>query len=423
MNQISRKFSQITPALMRHLLGRNSAPYERILQYVRAQKDIWITTQGDYISWWQERENATLSIRVEQGQCYIWASTERAVIEQFPGEFVEGGAIPCPNATFTGECKVAIDPALKHKDILVEILKREGILNYEFATTGDFYLPTAELEPLLADIAEHLFRRQGRPEEADVARVRQIVIDTLGKRNLPLLRVWYHPRVGNMIPKAVFSSRYDVDRAITNLKQIRKLERKYEVESTLYIRAFCPFYADADVQKLAAQPWCSEIALHGEFVTTARHCGDEFKAALVEKERLEKLAARPILGVGMHGGELANNRSENTDGAVQQAEILYDTTPRPSNYYFPFRKIVDTDGGFSRSYAMAHALADVNIPADQLYGRTFYERTIAMMDKIYRTNGVFVLMLHPVYFGLFSYLSRPKNLVTIVRYLSEYLKP
>ena len=423
MTEISKKISQIKPAIMRHLLGRNSAPYERILQYVRARQDIWITTQGDYILWWQERENTTLSIRVEEGRCHVWTSSQRAVVEEFPGTFVETGVVSCPDATFTGECKITIDPALQYRDILVEVLKREGILNYTFDVTGDFLLPTAELEPLLAEIAEHLFKRQGRPEEADVARVRQIVIETLGKRNLPLLRVWYHPRVGQMIPMAVFSSRYDVDRAITNLAQIRKLERKYGTESTLYIRPFCPFYEDADVRKLARAPWCSEIALHGEFVTTARRYGDEFKAAVAEKEHLEKLAAKPVLGVGMHGGELANNRSENTDGAVQQAAFLYDTTPRPANYYFPFRKIIDIDGGFSRSYALAHALSDVNIPADQLYGRTFYERAIAMMDKIYRTNGVFVLMLHPVYFGLFSYLSRPKNLMTLMRYFTEYLKP
>jgi hypothetical protein len=175
----------------------------------------------------------------------------------------------------------------------------------------------------------------------------------------------------------------------------------------LYLRAFCPFYTDRAIKELAAQPWCSEIALHGEFVTNARKYGDELKAAEAEKMHLEKLTGRPVLGVAMHGGELTNNRSEQTEDAIQQADLLYDTTPRISRYFFPFRKFVN--GRLSKAYSLSHALSDVNIPADGDYGRVFHEKAITKMDEIYAQNGIFVLLLHPEYFGFFEYLAQPKN--------------
>ncbi|HXV98700.1 MAG TPA: hypothetical protein VEC93_09765, partial [Anaerolineae bacterium] len=185
-------------------------------------------------------------------------------------------------------------------------------------------------------------------------------------------------------------------------------------------RSFCPFYGDGQVEELAAKPWCSEIALHGEFVTNARRYGDEFKAAAAEVVHLERLTGRPILGVGMHGGELAYNRSEQTDEVMQQAGLLYDTTPRPGRYYFPFKKMVK--GQLGQSYCLAHASSDVDVPANQEYGRVFYERTMAKMNEIKAQNGVFVLMLHPEYFGFFAYLFRPVNWPPLFKFSAGFFK-
>lgn len=417
---LPQKLQRIQRALVRHLVAKNSQPYEQILQYVRAHGDIWITSQGAYMAWWQEREQATCRVIVSEGMCRVQTSLKNAVIEKFPGQFLEESTIPCEQTNYSGEVWLTLDRAIEKKEILIEILKREGILNFRVANEGEFMLSHQEVDPLLEEIEERWRQQHGRWLEADVAAIRQVVIDKLTSRQLPLLRVWYHPRVNGSVTKAVFSPRFDVDRAITNLAHIRALENRYDVPSTLYIRAFCPFYSAEEITRIAAAPWCSEIALHGEFVTHARYYGDEFKAAIAEKTHLEKLTGRSVVGVGMHGGELSWNRSEHTDEVIQKAGLLYDTTPRPAHYYFPFKKILQ--GQLSQSYALSHALSDVNVPVGKDYDKVFYEQAVAKMDEIYHQHGVFVLMMHPEYFGFFSYLAQPKNWQPLVKFSAGYFR-
>lgn len=405
-------------SLLRHLLAHNTRPYQQILYYIRSRPDIWIASQGEYIDWWQRREKASLKITVADGLCRVETSLNEAVIEQFPGQFLDSTSVACAGAKFSGEVWLTIDSTLEKKELLIELLKREGIMNFRVAATGEFVLGQADVGVLLEEIETKLSQR-GCLFEADVVAVRQLVLDKLAAYNLPLLRIWYHPRLNGVIPKAVFSVRYDVDRAITNMSQIRALELKYNAPSTLYLRTFCPFYGDQEIRHLASQPWCSEITVHGEFVTNARHYGDEFKAARAEKNHLEKLIGRPILGVSMHGGELAYNRSDNTAQAIEEAGFLYDTTPT-FFYYFPYRAIVN--GQLSQSYTLCHTLSDVRMPPGWNYGRVFYEQAVARMNKIYEQHGVFVLLLHPIYFGLFSYLSQPKNLYRLIKFMIQLFK-
>jgi hypothetical protein len=387
---------------------------------MRAQDDIWIVSQGEYIEWWQQRENSPLKITVSDGRCHIHFPLDQAVIEKFPNEFLDSPTIPCPEATFSGEVWITVDSAQEKKEILIEILKREGILNFRVADEGEFMLSRQELTGLLEEIESRMCQRQGRLLEADIGAVRQIVRNKLATHHLPLLRVWYHPRLNGVIMRAVFSARYDIDRAITNVASIRFLEQKYDVPSTLYLRAFCPFYTDQAIKELAAQPWCSEIALHGEFITNSGKYGDELRAAEAEKTHLEKLSGRPIRGVAMHGGELTDNRSKRTENAIQEANLLYDTTPRPRRYFFPFRKFVN--GRLSNAYSLSHALSDVNIPADGDYDQAFYENAIAKMKEIYAQNGIFVLLLHPEYFGFFEYLAHPKNWMLLISFFWRYFE-
>lgn len=419
--KLLQKLSQVKPAFVRHVASSNVEPYEQILKYVRTYDDVWIAAQGEYMAWWQQRENASLAITVFDGRCRVQTSLEHAVLEKFPGEFLKTYEVDCPETAFAGEVWITIDSALEHKEILIEILKREGILNYKIAERGPFMLCRQDVGELLAEIKDRVRERQGRLLEADVSTIRQVVLDKLAVQRLPLIRVWYHPRRNGRVIRMVFSARYDVDRAITNLGQIRALEQKYDAPSTLYMRSFCPFYSDQDVAYLAAQPWCSEIALHGEFVTNGRnHYGDEIKAAAAEKIHLEKVTDRPVLGVGMHGGELSGNVSPQTEQAMEQAGFLYDTTPRPRRYYFPYRPAVN--GHLSTTYSFPHALSDVNISPGRRYGREFYEQARAKFDEIYEQNGIFVLMLHPVYFGFWAYLAKPRNWLPLLKFMMNYVK-
>lgn len=425
MIRIAKKVQSVQPALRRHLFGRNSRPYERILQHIRTQDDIWVTTQGDYIDWWREREAMQFTVRVEQGLCHLHTSSPSAIVEHFHAEsdereFLNRDRVPCPQSDYTGEIRLTIDRAIKHQAFLVELLRREGILNFQVGSEGDFFLSAAELDPLLEPAYARLIERKDQPAEQDVAAIREQVRAKLASRGVPLLRIWYHPRVNGRVPMAVFSPRYDVDRAISNMRSIRSLEQKYGVESTLYIRAFCPFYSDAAVTDLSAQPWCPELALHGEFVTNGRVYGGEHGAAIAERAHLEQITRRSIAGAGMHGGELTNNLTGATSEALAGAAIGYDTTPRPRpGNYLPYRRIID--GKFSNVFGLAHALSDINIEATGSYGERFYQETVTTMRQIRTANGVFVLMLHPEYFGFFSYLSKPSNLAALARYMTNYL--
>ncbi|MEM7031754.1 MAG: hypothetical protein AAF629_19525 [Chloroflexota bacterium] len=414
-----RNVTQVLPSIIRQLTVNNMQVYERMLQTIREREDVWITSQGDYMAWWLDREAATLQISVSNQQCTVSTSLDQAVIEQIDRGFVETNIVDCPATDFEGEVWITLSPDIEKLDLLKQILKREGIINFREGASGDFLLTQTELGSHLETIEENVIRRRGKFFEADIDVIRQIIIDKLAARKLPLFRLWYHPKVNGVITQAVFSPRYDVDRAITNMAHIRALELKYDVKSTLYIRAFCPFYSDKLVQGLAQSSWCPELVLHGEFVTTAARLGDEYKAAKAEKQHLEAITGQPILGVGMHGGELTDNRSPNTDGAVSEAGFLYDTTPRPGKDFLPSRKMIN--GQFSNAFTLPHALGDIEIPVNRDYADNFYSRVVTKMDEIYEHRGVFVLMLHPVYFGFLNYLSKPGNWPPLFKFMVQYV--
>jgi len=404
------RLGRMKRTVFRHLMMRNYVVYEQVLKAIRARGDIWMTSQGEYMLWWQKRENTTLRVVAADGMCTVTSPLEGAVFEKFPGEFLRAPGVPCEKAGFSGEVWLTIDDTLEKKALLIELLKREGILNFRVAKEGEFLLSHEDLGALLKGIDIKLHERD-RLFEADIAAVRQVIIDKLAERGLPLLRIWYHPKINGTIVKAVFSPRYDVDRAITNVARIRKLEQKYGVTSTLYLRAFCPFYSDRDVRALASSAWCTDIGLHGEFARSARRYGDEFSAARAEKEHLEGLIERPVIGLCMHGGELTCNVSKDTLDAAERAGFLYDTTSR-MGYYLPYRPSVS--GQMGRAYRLNHAFGDIKVPPGRNYRQEFHDKVLEKMDKVYNQNGVFVLTLHPVYFGFFSYFLHPRNFARLV---------
>lgn len=402
--------SRFNRAAVRHLTMRNYDAYEQVLKAIKARGDIWMVSQGEYMAWWQRRNEATLRITVTDGICQAESSLEGegAVFEKFPSS----GTAECENAQFSGEVWLTIDSTLEKREVLIEILKREGILNYRVAQDGDFFLSREEMTPLLSRIDTKL-HKQDWPLKIDINAIRQLIIDKLAEHGLPLVRIWYHPVIDGTIIKAVLSPRYDVDRAITNLSRIRALEQKYGVTSTLYLRAFSPFYSDRNIKALASSAWCTEIGLHGEFARNSRQYGDEFSAAGAEKQHLERLVGRPVVGVCMHGGEMTSNVNKHTTDVLEKTGFLYDTTPGMS-YYLPFRPI--KNGEVRDIYLLNHVFGDIKVPSSRHYTRDFYEKVMEKMNKVYEHNGVFVLTLHPVYFNFFAYLFHPRNFARLVRF-------
>jgi hypothetical protein len=412
------KLRQLQRTLVRHLTMRDCRAYERLLKHVQARGDVWMTSQGTYVAWWQERGKSTLRVTVSDGVCRAESSLKNAAVEKFPGEFVPAGMVRCDGSSFSGEVWLTVDSTLEERELLIELLKQEGILNFRVARDGEFFLSRQEVAPLLTTIDAKL-RERSRLFEADISLIRQLIVDKLAARGLPLLRIWYHPVIAGKVIQAVLSPRYDVDRAITNVARVRRLEQRYGVISTLYLRVFCPFYSDRDIRALARSAWVTEIGLHGEFVRNAGRYGDEFAAARAEKEQLERLIGRPVVGLCMHGGELTLNVSENTLDAVEQAGFLYDTTSR-MGYYLPYRPIVN--GRMGNCYRLNHAFGDIKVSPGRNYAREFYEQAAEQMDRVYEQNGVFVLTLHPVYFGFSSYLLRPRNIGRLVRFFWDRVR-
>jgi hypothetical protein len=450
---IAQEIVQVLPFLGRHLIANQLAPYKRVLAHVREKPEIWATTQGDFVAWWMTRDQATLEVTVSDGQCHVSTSLEDAVIELISedvGEqpcFLDTDTLSCPETTHSGPVWITINPALAKKATLIELLKREGILNLCISSDGPFNIGPEDVGSLLDEVGAKMQSPWGESFEPQVRALCRVVASKLAKHHVPLLRVWYHPRINGTVMRAAFSPRFDIDRAITNVARIQALEAEYGIPSTLYVRVFCPFYSEQSVAQMVAASKLSEIALHGEFVTHAQRYGDEMAAAASEKAHLETLTGRPIAGVAMHGGELAFNRSENTERAIQRAGLLYDTTLGPTEYYFPFRRIAN--GGVSDYFVLPHAMSDVALlpfkpirtrvngriqkhyslalmcqelrkSSPGAYNRLFEETAITTMEAVYDLGGVFVLAMHPSYFGFLSYITRPTNLRHFVSFLRTY---
>ena len=109
---MGQKLVQILPFLARNLVAHQAQPYERALAQISKRKEIWTPSQGEYIQWWKEREQARLDVTVVDGQCHVSTSLENAVIERFPvgvrtngsqdgseRELLECARVPCPGTT------------------------------------------------------------------------------------------------------------------------------------------------------------------------------------------------------------------------------------------------------------------------------------------------------------------------------------
>jgi len=408
-------------ALQRHLKANSLPSYEKVLQTIAARDDIWATSQGEYVAWWSKRRDASLKVWVADGQ--VWASTDldRAALEKVPDQFLpseEATACGACDSSFSGEVQIVVDASLMRQELLVDALQREGIMNTTVGESGEFLL-SHELDPLLEEMETHLRQQMLGHYNQDILKVRDAVTAMLAERGLPLIRIWYHPQRNGRVVRAVFSPRYDVDRAITNMPKIIETERKYGASSTAYVRTDQPFYGDADIVALDALSPLHEVALHAEFATHALRYGGDLTAAQIEKTHLERVLGRPVMGISLHGGELTNNRSPSVWKAIEHCRFGYDTSHGPMPYYLPYRQF-NGDGRLETTYRLRYHFRDIDPMLLGQRGRTnggFYEYAMATLDQVYQHNGVMVLLLHPIYFGFFQYLCRPRNLFRFVQFV------
>jgi hypothetical protein len=218
--------------------------------------------------------------------------------------------------------------------------------------------------------------------------------------------------------KAVFSPRHDVERALTNVPKIVKLEHENHAGSTVYIRVFQPFYRDNEIRDLTTLPYPVEIALHAEFFAHAAKHGSEEAAAKADMQHLAQVVGRPVTGVSNHGGELVENYTPNYWGAVEDAGFLWTISQRAFPYYLPYRWLTD-DGRLSNTYCICYQFRDIGIPYED-FENAFYEQALKDLDQAAQHGGALVLMFHPGFFGFFSYLRKPKNFARLAAFLPTY---
>ncbi len=392
------KISLMKRAVERYTKIQSYRPYERVLQSVRARGDVWMASQGEYASWWDRRHGASLSITVSEARCNVRSDLEGAVFEKFPGEFLTSLTVGCADCTFSGDVQLVVDASLVQKDLLIEALRREGIMNTSIGEHGEFFL-SHELDEILEKMEGHLRRQELAEYDETIVAVRDSVVATLAKQGLPLIRIWYNPRIDGKVMKGVFSPRHDVERALTNVPRIMKLEHEYGAGSTVYIRVFQPFYTDKEISELTSLPGPVEIALHAEFFAHAEKHGSEEAAAKADKEHLKALVDRSVAGVSNHGGELVENYTPNYWGAVEGAGFLWTISQRAFPYYLPYRWLTK-DGRLSDTYCICYQFRDIGIPYEN-FEESFYEQALKDLDQAVDHGGMLVLMFHPGFFGFF----------------------
>ncbi len=199
---------------------------------------------------------------------------------------------------------------------------------------------------------------------------------------------------------------------------IHGLEAKYGARSTAYLRPAGPFYGAREIRSYLERLGGNEIALHGEFVTTSARFGDEFKAAAGEKRLLEYITGTEASGVCMHGGELNSNYTANTRSAVEAAGFKYETMYR-NGCFHPLHLPAGVQP--MRTLSIGQHFADLNVAPGPTFERELERALVERFEQAAAAGGVFVPVLHPLYFDLAHYLSRAENIYRLASFMPGYL--
>jgi len=407
--------------ILRHRYVKNRPAYESFLEHMDAYGDVWKVPQREVATWWEARQAAVLELRVTaSGNTGISCSLKDSVVEIDGKELrIPPFEISIPCSLERGEIGITFDCETRHVDFLREVL---GHLGYGHLTQahppGKADIGRDMLTPVLQKLRETALLHWNYSDE-DIAALRGLVRRAHHERGIPELRLWTLPHRGRHPYRVCVSSRFDVDKAIINMPLINELEAKHGLRSTAYLRPMGLFYGSRDIRRFRSRAGGNEIALHGEFVTSARQrFGDEFQAAIGEKKRLEWMIGQEVAGVCMHGGELSHNFSQNTRAAIEAAQFKYETMYR-NNYYLPLH--LPIDGGVMRTLSIGQHFADLNVTPDRDFAEELLKTFIDRFSKAAAVGGVFVPVLHPLYFDAFHYLCYPENLYRLGAYLPKYV--
>ena len=408
-------------AITRNRYVRNRSAYRELLAHIETHGDVWKAPQREVAAWWQRRQGATLDLRVaEHGTLEVRCGLEGSVVEIGGNELrVPPFTSPVSSSLPTGATEITFhcDPA--DQDFAREIFAHLGYAHVTPVYLNDVADVKQEtLKPIFARLRDmaNVHQRYG---EEDIAALRAAVRAAHERHGVPELRLWTLPHRDGLPYRVCVSPRFDVDKAIVNMPLIHDLEGSHGMRSTAYVRPCGPFYGAREIGRYLERLGGNEIALHGEFVTTARRrFGDEFKAAAAEKRLLEFITGEEAAGVCMHGGELSYNMSQSTRPAIEAAGFKYETMYRNS-YFHPLH--LPNGLATLRTLTIGQHFADLNVKP----GRDFAEELLASLvdrfSKASAVGGVFVPVLHPLYFDLAHYLANVENLFRLGAYMPRYV--
>jgi hypothetical protein len=408
-------------ALRRQYYVKPRSAYTDFLRGIGARGDVWMVPQREVAAWWEARQAAEIRIvAAGGGGARISCDLERAVVE------IDGKELRIPpfetaasSEAGRGDVCIAYDCCTRLASFALEVFGHFGY-GHVRPQSADRRpdIQCGDLEPILDRLRRNALLHWNYVNE-DIEALRGLVRRAHRARGLPELRLWPLPHYRGRPHRVCVSSRFDVDRAIVNMPLIHEIEGKCGLRSTAYLRPMGPFYGAREITRYRAQVGGNEIALHGEFATTARRrFGDETAAAAAEKKLLEEIIGERVAGVCMHGGELHYNVTENTRGAIEAARFKYETMYQ-NQYYLPLH--LPAGDGVMRTLSIGQHLMDVSVPVGPGFVadlRAAFDRHLSQAESV---GGVFVPVLHPLYFSIAHYLRYPENTFRLAAFVPKYL--
>ncbi len=407
--------------IMRHMYARPRPPYERFLEHIHSRGDVWMVPQREVASWWEARQSSEIVLTPAAGGAIgVSCELNRSVVEVDGAELkIPPFDIPAPaGARAPGAC-ITFKCHARLERFALEVFGHFGYGHVKLAGAADRPdIPAEALDPVLDRLRDMALAHWNYKDE-DVEAFRSLARGAHRARGLPELRIWPLPHYRGRPYRVCVSTRYDVDRAIVNMAAIHRLEEKYGMRSTVYVRPMGYFYGAREIrsyhQKHAGE---NEIALHAEFVATAReHFGDEFTSAKEEKRLLEEIIGQEVPGVCMHGGELYNNMTENTGPAIDAAGFKYETIYQ-NQYHLPLH--LPNDGGVYRTLSIGRNFMDLRIDPTRDFGAEMSRRLMQRLAEAEAVGGVFLVVLHPMFFDVGHYFSYPQNVARIAAFIPVF---
>jgi len=406
--------------IRRHRYLKTKPAYDSFLRRLASRGDVWMVPQREVAAWWESRQASEILLDQREGVLRVSCDLSRAVVETDGATLlIPPFELPAPPGSGRTAPCVTYGCSVRFAGFAPELLGHLGYGHVKPASPGRRPdIGAGELEPILERLRATALLHWNYTSE-DLEALRALLRRAHRAQGLPELRLWPLPHYRGAPYRVCVSSRFDVDRAIVNMPLIRALEERHGMRSTAYLRPLGPFYGRREIEGYLAQAGESEIALHGEFVTTAeRRFGDELTAAVEEKKRLEEIIGQRVAGVCMHGGELRSNVTERTADAIEAAQFRYETMYR-NQYYLPLH--LPAGDGTRRTLSIGQHLMDMSVNPGPRFVEELGRGLDEQLARAESVGGVFVPVLHPLFFSVRNYLRHPENVLRLGSSIPRFL--